>query len=202
LRSIFLTPHIKEEVQRHHAAINEIVYAWERQMDERMCLYDLLLKPKTIITKDTWMRIQESWAEALHNNEQESIPYELYYGAEANIKKSLFPFLMGMKNRTLWQAITSPDADPTSIIDLTRFTVHWAVLLEVKRFWVYKHWNRQEYVGLPAMTSPVLNAATFLFGDKVKGNVLFAKTIHTKIATSIHKSEIWVNSALHVIGSK
>jgi hypothetical protein len=202
LKSIFLNPHIKREVNNHHAAIIDTIRSGEALLDERMSLYDLLLKPKTGLTKERWMSIQEAWASALHNNEPETIPYELYYGPEAHIKKSLFPFLMSMKNRLIWQSITSPDADEVSIVDLTRFTVHWAVLLEVKRFWIHKGWRRQEYVGLPAMTTPVLNASVFLFGEKVKGNVLLAKTIHTKIATSIGKSEIWVNSALHVLGTK
>jgi len=119
----------------------------------------------------------------------------------------LLPFVALLRRKSqLWQALTSPVPEPDVIIDATRFTVHWAVLQSVKRLWVYKSategWSNKDYAGLPAMTTPVMTASTLLFGDRVRGNTLLAKTFHSQLAAELNKSEIWVNSALWYFGRK
>lgn len=206
MKSIFLQPALIKQVEDHHQSICDQITALSWQANEPVCLYDLMVDTGRVKRDGEWLRLQEHWAEALANNEPNTIPYELFYGGEANIKKGLFPFLHAMRSRTLWNTITSPNPEPAHLIDLTRFTVYWAVFLHIKYFWIYKsvtdNWPLADYVGFPAMTSPVNHISTVLFGDKIKGSVMQAKTIHTQIATSIDRSEIWVNSALHILGTR
>ncbi len=206
---IFLRPAIKDAVRSHHKDLKQGVRRFEDQIEERVCLYDLLLEPARLVDKDQWQHLQEIWITALDTPASfDAVNFrDIYETGEEKIKRTLLPFVAQMRRKPqLWQALTSPDPEPDLIIDATRFTVHWAVLQAVKRLWIYKSategWSTRDYAGLPAMSSPVMAAATLLFGDRVKGNTLLAKTIHTQLATELNKSEIWVNSALWHLGRK
>jgi hypothetical protein len=204
MKSIFLRPAIIEAVRNHHREIIHEVQQLEKTIEEPASLYELLLEPTTLRTKDEWMGIQSQWAEALNNNNGDLS--KVYSPSDVHVKRTLLPFFMQMKSRSLWQTIISPEPEPEHLIDLTRFTVHWAVMQAVKRMWIYKtktaQWNNGDYVGLPAMTSPVIKATVLLFGDHTKGSVLAAKTVHTRLSTEIGRSEIWVNSALRHLGKQ
>jgi hypothetical protein len=204
MRSIFLRPVIIDAVRNHHREILHSVKQLEKTIEEPASLYDLLLEPTTLHTKDEWMAIQGQWAEALNNNNGDL--NKVYSQSDAHVKRTLLPFFTQMKSRSLWQTIISPDPEPEYLIDLTRFTVHWAVMQAVKHMWIYKsktaQWSNSDYVGLPAMTSPVIKAAVLLFGENTKGSVLTAKTIHTRLSTELNRSELWVNSALRHIGKQ
>lgn len=204
MRSIFLQPTTRTAVKNHHKEIVDGVTKLGETIEEPICLLDLLLEPNETKSKEQWLSIQAAWAEELQTPGH--MDFSVFYSGEATIKKSLYPFLAQMRKRTLWQTIISPNPEPDQIIDLTRFTVHWAVLQAVKRLWLFKckteQWSTNDYMGLPAMTMPVVRATSLLFGKNTKGSVLTAKTLHSKLSQELDKSEIWVNSALCYIGEQ
>jgi hypothetical protein len=208
MRAIFLRPAVVDAVKAHHKELKDGVLQFAERIEERVSLYDLLLEPARLADKEQWQRLQEIWITALDSSHFDTVDFQgIYDISEAKVKRTLLPFVAQMRRKsTLWQAITSPEPEPDVIVDATRFTVHWAVLQAVKRLWLFKsateHWSNKDYVGLPAMTTPVMTAATLLFGEGVKGNTLLAKTIHTRLATELDKSEIWVNSALQYFGQR
>lgn len=208
MRTIFLRPAVTDAVKVHHKELKDSVLQFEERIEERVCLYDLLLEPAQLTDKEQWQKLQEIWITALDSTHFDAVDFQgIYDSSEAQVKRTLLPFVAQMRRKsTLWQAITSPNPEPDVIVDATRFTVHWAVLQSVKRLWVYKSategWSNKDYAGLPAMTTPVMTASTLLFGDGVKGNTLMAKTMHTRLATELDKSEIWVNSALRYFGRR
>lgn len=203
MKSIFLRSTLIEGVRLHHSQLHQEIKTLEQIIEEPVSLYDLLLEPTLLNNKDEWMAIQGQIAEILNHTSTSDIG-KVYNQSDAHIKRSLLPFLLQMKNRSLWHTVISPNPEPEHLIDLTRFTVHWAVMHAVKKMWVHKakteRWAYKDYVGLPAMTTPVVKASVLLFGEQTKGSILAAKTVHTQIATETGRSEIWVNSALRHIG--
>ena len=211
MKSIFLRTQIRHLVRDEHRSVQALVRQLETVTEEPVSLYDLLIAPgrRAGLDRTKWLELHELWARHLSGGRRalEMLDFGSFYSEEElKVKRGLFPFLLGMQGKEHWQTLTVTDPEPEKLIDLTRFSVYWCVLLGVKNFWIHKtataDWSTHDYLGAPAVTYGVSTAATTLFGDQVKRSMFTMKTLHTRMACDLGKSEIWVNTALEVMGKR
>lgn len=199
LTKIFTRSGMRSQIEATHDAIAESQIEYMLRVKAEGCLLDFMVSPvsRTLdITPKQHMNIRTALTEPKMPDFSRFGIYDL---PEVGVMKSRWTFLYNMSKLERTGLMMNSKPKYQDISDISFLSDSPTTLLAIKYFALCR-FEKSQYEGLPAMTTPARKACTFLFGNSFS-NPSKAKTLHTQIATETGLTELEVNTALWVIGN-
>ena len=196
VHSIFLRPSIRRAVEKVHED-------FRAEHFDGYCLLDALVRymgGRWVNLTDTQADEAKSLLTQAMEPEFTSLTPTVYNMPEIGMMKTRWEFVQAVIDEDWYSVLTNPFPKYQDLNNLTLFTDKPNVLLAIKFFYILVGHEGKQFTGLPACTEPVEKVCKFMFGKSMK-NLLEAKTIHTRLATELGTDELYVNTALWVIGN-
>lgn len=197
LKSIFLRKSFKQQVEEIHEAI-------VANKKEDLTLIESLLQPVSRIVAFTDTEIKAGINLLQQSTKPTFKSLGTYNMTEIGNLESRWEFVQAMMaDPKMQKVLNNPTVKSYDLNTATEYSKAPNVLLAIKYFYLIKRLDPHKFYGSHAITSPVDLACEVLFGKKsLKSNLGEATRLHTNLAKELNKDELYVNTALWLIGTK